>query len=100
MAMIAEALLTLLIAAWGHTAWHRGQGRKRLAEGVSRFTARPELGSFEESAPRAYFGPRKHPHAVLLLHGFTASAASFKHLTPELERLGLPYYAPNLTGHG
>lgn len=100
MFMIAESALALLLAAWGHTAWHRRAGRRALRDAMGRFTPRPGLGSYAEAAPRAYFGARKHPHAVLLLHGFTASAGSFKHLTPALERLGLPYYAPNLTGHG
>lgn len=45
------------------------------------------------SAPKAALG-------VLLLHGWTNNAQSFRHLIPVLEAAQIPYSAPTYTGHG
>lgn len=74
--------------------------KRRTREFLSRFTAMPSIGTFLESRPRTHFGRPPLPHAVLLLHGFSASPAAFAALTTELEARGIPYHAPALTGFG
>ncbi|MFN2233945.1 MAG: alpha/beta hydrolase [Anaerolineales bacterium] len=42
----------------------------------------------------------KQPFGILLLHGLYSTPDNFRDFVPELEKLGLPYKAPTLTGHG
>lgn len=78
--------------------------RARLVGGTRAFLARfehvPALGAYREGLPRAWFPGPKIPHAVLLLHGYSASPAAFARLVPLLEARGVAYHAPALTGFG
>ncbi|MNS67811.1 Carboxylesterase [compost metagenome] len=74
--------------------------KRRTREFLTRFTAMPAIGTFRESRPLTHVGRPPLPHAVLLLHGFSASPAAFAALTPALEARGIPYHAPALTGFG
>ncbi len=67
---------------------------------MARFNKIPDLGIFEEARPRIFGGTRRPGPAVLLLHGFSASPGQFEALMPALERAGIAYYAPLLTGFG
>ncbi len=68
---------------------------------LQRFTPIDDLGAFEESRSKFYLpGPKQHKHAVLLLHGFTASTQEFAFLTKKLEAEGIPYVAPMIPGFG
>jgi len=64
------------------------------------FDHQPSVGCYSEARSRISWGGKRHPHAVLLLHGFTSSPHSFRNLIPHLEEQGIPYYAPLLTGFG
>lgn len=65
------------------------------------FTEIKELGIFKESQSRTYnVSDKKSPHAVLLLHGFTASPEQFVGLFPSLKQMELPYSAPAIIGFG
>lgn len=65
------------------------------------FTEIKALGTFKESETRTHnVSDKKHPHAVLLLHGFTASPEQFEGLLPSLERMQLPYMVPAIIGFG
>lgn len=66
----------------------------------SQFTLVSNLNTFKESQPRAYCGYVKSKHAVLLLHGYSASPDEFQCLFEELKAAGIPYYAPLCTGFG
>ena len=93
--VVAAAAVTAGVVRWR---------RARLLEAAHGFLARferlPALGAYREGLPRAAFPGPKRPHAVLLLHGFSASPAAFRRLTEALDRAGVPYYAPALTGFG
>ena len=68
---------------------------------LSRFEKIDKLGAFGESRPRRYLpGPKPYKHAVLLLHGFTASTQEFDTLTDMLREAGIPYLAPMIPGFG
>ncbi|MFN3429194.1 MAG: alpha/beta hydrolase [Candidatus Sericytochromatia bacterium] len=74
--------------------------KRRTRDFLARFTALPAIGTYAESRQRTHFGPPPLPHAVLLLHGFSASPGAFAALTAALEERGIPYHAPALTGFG
>lgn len=67
---------------------------------LRRFKENPILANYEESSWRIFSPYRKAKHAVLLLHGFTASPQEFQNLFPILEQEELAYYAPNIPGFG
>jgi esterase/lipase len=67
---------------------------------LAKFEAIPDLGYFHESRPRLHFPEKTVEHAVLLLHGYSSSTQTFDTLGAELERRGLAYHAPLLTGFG
>ena len=70
-------------------------------DALSRFTAVPGLGYFEEARPQFSAGADKpFQHAVLVLHGYSASPEELNELTKALHAAGMPYYAPLLTGYG
>lgn len=66
---------------------------------LEKFPFSPSINCYEEGIPRTYFGP-KAKKGVLLLHGYGASPSAFDHLTAELKKRGIPYYAPLITGFG
>jgi carboxylesterase len=53
-----------------------------------------------EARPRLSPQTTRAPHAVLLLHGYSASPYEFAYLLRALDSAAIPYYAPLLTGHG
>lgn len=68
---------------------------------LSHFTPVAGLGYYEEARPQFFASPAKPwKHAVLLLHGYSASPEEFNELTHHLKAAGVPYYAPLLTGYG
>jgi esterase/lipase len=71
------------------------------AQYLARFNSVKELGAYKESLSRIHLpGEKPYRHAVLLLHGFTASPQEFHFLVERLEAAGLPYLAPMLPGFG
>lgn len=64
------------------------------------FTHDPALGTFAEARPRFRVPGVRREHAILLVHGYSASTASFETLIADLDAAGLAYYAPALTGFG
>lgn len=99
MSLARRALLAgaTLLAARGTL---REVRRRKTAGHLRQFTPLAELASYAEAQPRLYAGAARVPHGVLLLHGYSASPYELGVLTDELERAGIPYYAPLLTGHG
>ncbi len=68
--------------------------------GLTAFSHEYHSGMFRETAP-LIFDPRdKITESTLLIHGFSASTREFRFLTPKLEKEGICYYAPMLTGFG
>jgi len=67
---------------------------------LRKFTPVPQIGAYQEAAPRISLQREKIPHAVLLLHGYSASADEFKYVIPALEQAKISYYAPLMTGFG
>jgi carboxylesterase len=68
---------------------------------LARFRAIDDLGTFEEARSKIHLpGEKPYRHAVLLLHGFTASTQEFAFLTGLLEQAGVPYLAPMIPGFG
>ncbi len=78
-------------------AW---QNVRKTTEYVQHFTLRADLNTFVETEPKIDLGPKRVPHAVLLLHGWSASPQEFEALILALKAHGIPYYAPQLTGFG
>jgi carboxylesterase len=66
----------------------------------SRFNPVTDMAMYQESWPLFWAGPSKVPHAVLLLHGYSASVEEFKDLVVSLKEAGIPYYAPMISGFG
>jgi carboxylesterase len=79
---------------------YAARSRRLGLAALGRFTHQPALGSYHEARPRSSAAGRQVPHAVLLVHGYSASPGTFNTLVAELERRGVPYYAPVLTGFG
>ena len=67
---------------------------------MSRFTPVPDVGTFQEARSRAYSGGPRVRRGVLLLHGYSASPQEFELLCQKLQKAGIAYYAPQLTGFG
>ena len=65
-----------------------------------RFTKISNTATFKETMPRFNEPRAKVKHAILLLHGFSASTSEFNCLYPELDKRGVLYYAPALSGFG
>lgn len=95
-------LLPLAVAAapFAFTAWRKRDLQRQTFTFLQRFRPIPILGSYHEGLTRLNFGPPRADHAVLLLHGFSASADMFGELFDALEARGIPYLAPTLTGFG
>ncbi|MDB5096049.1 MAG: hypothetical protein JWM80_470 [Cyanobacteria bacterium RYN_339] len=93
-------ILAVVLLAWGALELRKDRLRKRAFAFLSRFERLPALGAYRQGLARSGFGGRRLPHAVLLVHGFSASPAAFDALMLELERRGIPYVAPALTGFG
>jgi len=65
------------------------------------FNRQERFGAYDVSRPRRFFpGKKPYRHAVLLLHGFTASTQEFEILEEHLKAAGIPYLAPMLPGFG
>ncbi len=64
------------------------------------FTKINKTATFKETMPRFNEPRAKVKHAILLLHGFSASTSEFNCLYPELDKRGILYYAPALSGFG
>jgi carboxylesterase len=67
---------------------------------LSRFDEIKDLGVYKESNSTLYNPNKKLDHAVLLLHGFTASPQEFELLYPMLKEENICYFAPNIIGFG
>jgi len=90
----------LLVAAYLAVLSVERHNLQLTARYVKGFTPIPELNTFVETSPRLDLGVKKLPHAVLLLHGWSASPQEFEVLITQLKAQGIPYYAPQLTGFG
>jgi esterase/lipase len=98
--MRRSLLLASLAALLAARHRHSSRLKRKTWQALDHFTSLPALGMYEEAWPQvALAGPRL-PHAVLLLHGFSASPYELEPLTTALKRAGISYYAPLLTGHG
>lgn len=68
------------------------------------FSAMPTLRQYDapRGSPVSYrrYGPDAVKHAVILLHGSTASSASMHPLAQHLASAGMAVYAPDIRGHG
>jgi pimeloyl-ACP methyl ester carboxylesterase len=64
------------------------------------FSEIEELGCFKDTQPIFHTGETRVEHAVLLIHGFSASVNEFKLLSKKLKENKIPFYAPMLTGFG
>jgi carboxylesterase len=73
---------------------------KKTNQVFNQFNLIEELGNFSESGLRISSSLQKHKYGVLLLHGFSASTYELRHLIKVLEKEGIPYYLPTLTGFG
>jgi carboxylesterase len=75
---------------------------KRLnSQYLARFQSIDDLGTFVESRSLIHLpGTKPYRHAVLLLHGFTASTQEFAFLAQKLRDAGIPHVAPMLPGFG
>lgn len=74
---------------------------KKTRDYLRKFKQIPDLDCFYESVSKISFGDnKKAAHAVLMLHGYSASTQEFNTLIEALERENVPYYAPALCGHG
>lgn len=90
--LLAAAYLVVLSVEWYNI--------QLTAHYVKDFTPIPGLNTFVETSPRLHLGMKKRPHAVLLLHGWSASPQELQVLITQLKAKGVPYYAPQLTGFG
>lgn len=93
-------ILAIALLGWGGIHLRKVRLQGRAFGFLSRFERLPALGAYREGLPLVGLGGPHVKHAVLLIHGFSASPAAFRALVPELERLGIPYMAPALTGFG
>jgi hypothetical protein len=82
------------LAVAGLLAWRQRRIARLIEAGRrqrARFTHRPELGSYTEALPRLHWPAAKVPHAVLLLHGFSAATSTFGPLYDALAEAGVPH---------
>ena len=76
------------------------RARAVLKEYSAQFCQEGAPNATDRSMPRVYFGVEKKPHGVLLIHGIPSSSSTFAGLCERLEREGIPFLAPMLTGFG
>lgn len=97
---ILGTTLGALVLAWGAVRMRRHRLKASTHAFLARFHREPALGAYREGLPRTAFPGPKRRHAVLLLHGYSASPAAFARLTPLLDARRIAYHAPALTGFG
>jgi carboxylesterase len=76
------------------------QHLNKSATHLSKFSLIDDINAYEEAMPKSYFGEKKQKHAVLLLHGYSASPQEFDFLAESLRNANIPFYAPLMTGFG
>ncbi len=74
--------------------------KAKFSNSIKNFQAKLDVNTFQECLPLFNIGDKKHPHAVLLLHGFSASPQEFEMLSEYLRKNKIPYYSPMLFGFG
>ncbi len=98
--LTVRVVFSLSLGALGLRHLIRFVRSRKTRRGLRVSTPIEDLGTFEEALPRFHAGPSKQPHAVLLLHGYSASTDEFTTLTQALRQAGIPHHAPMLTGFG
>lgn len=97
---LVKIFVGIFALSYAAILWIERQNIDTTLRYVKQFTPIPDLNTFEQTRPRVYFGEKKLPHAVLLLHGWSASPEQYQGLTKALQQQGIPYYAPLQTGFG
>lgn len=97
---VGLGIIVFLAAAYSVVLTMEWRNLQKTELYVKKFTPIPALNTFLETSPEISLGVTKIPHAVLLLHGWSASPQEFQVLTARLKAQGIPYYAPQLTGFG
>ena len=90
----------LIIAIFFTRAISKYFAKKQVFGYLNQFNPVEELGAYKEAMNTAFSPEKKYQHFVLLIHGFTASPHEMQHLIDDLEKQGIPYFAPMLTGFG
>lgn len=94
-------VLTLIFSVWALRKLIIWKANSLNEQYLKRFTPIDDLGTYEEARSKFHLpGAKQHKHAVLLLHGFTASTQEFAFLMKKLEAEGIPYVAPMIPGFG
>lgn len=84
-------------------AWHYAvvvYNTKKNFPYLKKFDPIPLVNTYKQTGQKVYFGEKKIPRAVLLLHGFSSSVNDFGLLYDRLKAEKIPYYAPSITGFG
>lgn len=76
------------------------KNRNSLAKYQERFTPITELGTFEESKQREYAPTQQYDEMVIFFHAYGAAPDTFNEVYKKLEAAGIPYYCPQIHGHG
>ncbi|PLX97059.1 MAG: hypothetical protein C0621_00800 [Desulfuromonas sp.] len=96
-----NAVLLLLVVLMIMREFVRRRNRSIMRCGLKQASPLERLGSFRETSPCVgNFDSSRRPHAVLLLHGYSASPQEFSPLCEVLKSEQIPFYAPRLTGFG
>jgi carboxylesterase len=74
--------------------------KRKHFNSLENFQLLSQINAYKESLPLFSMGGKKHSHAVLLLHGYSASPQEFYLLTEYLKKHKIPYFAPMIFGFG
>lgn len=94
---IIGAALTMIIVFHAYVYY---RGMKRIRAEHEHFSYIEEYDSYPDADPQFFTTQPKRPYGVLLLHGFSLSPQEYSTLFPALQKAGINYYAPTLTGFG
>ncbi|OQX08201.1 MAG: hypothetical protein BWK76_23880 [Desulfobulbaceae bacterium A2] len=89
-----------LASTWTAVRYWRRRRENITRSHLATFSPLREIGAFKESLPLFFPGTVRQNHAVLLLHGYSASTEEFQLLSDCLRRQQTPHFAPMLTGFG
>jgi esterase/lipase len=100
MKKIKLCVVALIVAAFLSNSYFTIRNTRLNFANLSKFSLCSYTNSYDLVKSRLQFPGKKVERAVLLIHGYSSSPRSFHHLIDRLEKEGIPYYAPLITGFG
>ncbi|MCK6604492.1 MAG: alpha/beta fold hydrolase [Ignavibacteriaceae bacterium] len=91
--------VSVIILVYGFILFQKNRIARSL-QFTKDFTFLKETNNFAETGQSLFFPEKKHRHVLLIIHGYSATPGELRLLNAALQKEGIPYYAPLLSGFG